>query len=319
MSKGGELLMDANEMLNVAPPSTVFNVDADEALSLYSLVQKGETAGLAGMHLLATMYAKDTIQVDGVTIYIKPIKAVLLNAIPIPFVISAHEFYNNIKTCLEQKEVKELLEAPATLYNNYEIRRVMLQENAIKFRDKYISERANSKEIILREPEGQRKLHLAVFDQEGRLVGFNRTSGTVEINIPSCYYIDFGNAIKITVPKEAAVNMVIVDASKGEKAKEEYVLKVEIYENGMLIGSNSISGEVEQGSLKTYTVELEDGAHPVIKPKEEIREKPIDPLILGVLGIMSTAIIAVIIAVIRQRRQITAKREVKLLELLTLL
>jgi len=295
MMDGGKVNLDeANKLLEeISASSTIMNVDVDEALRFYNLVQAGESQGLGGMRFLSTHYSKDTIDVMGFKVNIRAFKDAFLEAIPLG---DAYEFYEKLKEGLGVPDAFKFGQYISTVWDEYEIRKNALQSSSLKFRDKYISESMNSIAITLSETKTQQKLHLSVYDNEGRLAGFNKTSGIIEVNIPGCYYLDFVNVIKITLPRETKIDKILVDATEAELPVENYNLTVEVIKGGNPIGSTSKSGQIEKGALKEYSLQFTEDSKPII---EEVHA----PNYLYYFAISIATLVAITVIVIALRRR----------------
>jgi len=152
--------------------------------------------------------------------------------------------------------------------------------------------------IVITLIEQEHKLHLRVYDVQGRYMGFNPEIESVEVNIPDSYYLDFGNMTMVILPREIQIQKVIVDSSKAKEVVEKYNLSVTVFNEGKVINSMTISSSIEKNTYKEYKVSLTSDLKPNIK---EITPLPISVLIsLGIL-----IIIAIIIAII----MITIKRK----------
>jgi len=267
MLNGGSAdLEDANKLLTTvmlpAYPPFVINVNVYEALTFYRLIQSGETKGLSGMRFLSTHYDKDQIDVMGVKVNIGAFKNALIECLGV--VGDVYEFYENLKGKFNIPEVFEFAQHLVTIWDEYEMRREICQSASLKFRDAYIKETSNSIAITLTEPETQHKLHLSVFDVEGRLMGFNRTSGKIEANIRNSYYIDLGNTIRISVPLDIKIERIIVDASKAELLTENYTLTAFVYKDGNQVGFAAKSGQIGQNAQKEYDLQLTEDLKPTL-------------------------------------------------------
>ncbi len=266
MLDGGKASLDeANELLKgISISSRIMNVDVDEALRFYRLVQLGESLGLGGIYFLSTHYSKeDTINIMSFELSVKPFKDALLAAVPLAG--DAYEFYEKLREGLGIPSAFKFGRYISTVWSEYDIRQKALEEASLKFRDKYISESMNSITITLYEPKTQRKLHLSVYDDKGRLVGFNKTSNVVEVKIPCCYYLDFGNIIKITLPRETKIDKIIVDATEAETSVENYTLTVKAYRNGNMVGSTSKTDQIKKESLREYSLQITEDSNLILE------------------------------------------------------
>jgi hypothetical protein len=302
---GADDLEDANKLLTpvslpVYPPF-VINVNVDEALTFYRLIQSGETKGLSGMRFLSTHYAKDQIDVMGVKFNIGAFKNALIESLGV--VGNAYEFYENLKNKFNIPEVFEFAQHLVTLWDEYEMRREICQSASLKFRDTYIKETSNCIAITLTEPETQRKLYLSVYDMEGRIVGFNRTSNTIESQIPNSYYIDLGNMIKVNIPLDVNIKRIVIDAAKAELSTENYTLKIEVYKDGNIISTAIASGQVNIGAQRKYGFQLTEDLKPILN-----EETPYIPLQYVAVAVAVGLVLSLIaLTLISKRKKHTAK------------
>jgi hypothetical protein len=272
LNGGSDDLIAANKMLPNLTPYQPFVINVSDALTFYSYIQSGETKGLAAMRFLSTFYGKDQIDVMGVKISIRPFKGALIEALG--FVGTAYEFYENLKNNFNNNEVFEYAQHLASVWMNYEIRKLICQSASLKFRDTYIRETSNSMEISLTEPGTQRKLYLTIYDTEGRIVGFDRKSGNIVSGIPNSYYLDFGNAIIIYVPLNVKIEKIVVDAIKSEQPIENYSLMIQVYKEGNLVSSTSLSSQININTKKEYSLQLTGDLKPILN---ELTTTPTTP------------------------------------------
>jgi hypothetical protein len=272
LNGGSDDLIAANKMLPNLTPYQPFVINVSDALTFYSYIQSGETKGLAAMRFLSTFYGKDQIDVMGVKISIRPFKDAFIEALG--FVGTAYEFYENLKNNFNNNEVFEYAQHLASVWMNYEIRKLTCQSASLKFRDTYIRETSNSMEISLTEPGTQRKLYLTVYDTEGRIVGFDRKSGNLVAGIPNSYYLDFGNAIIIYVPLNVKIEKIVVDAIKSEQPIENYSLMIQVYKEGNLVSSTSLSSQININTKKEYSLQLTGDLKPILN---ELTTTPTTP------------------------------------------
>jgi hypothetical protein len=243
--------------------SLVINVS--DALTFYSFIQLGDTMGLAAMHFLSAFYGAEQVDIMGIKINLRPLKNALFEVLGvIPSVSSAIEFYDNLMNKFNVPEVFEIAQHMTTVWEGYELRKLICQSASLKFRDTYIRETSNSMEISLTEPGTQRKLYLTVYDTEGRIVGFNRKSGNLVAEIPNSYYLDFGNAIVIHVPLNVKIEKIVVDAIKSEQPIENYSLMIQVYKEGNLVSSTSLSSQININTKKEYSLQLTGDLKPIL-------------------------------------------------------
>jgi hypothetical protein len=106
---GSADLEKANKLLTSVSlpthPPFVINVNVNEALTFYRLIQSGETKGLSGMRFLSAHYAKDQIDVMGVKVNVGAFKNALIESLGV--VGDAYTFYENLKNKFSIPEVFE--------------------------------------------------------------------------------------------------------------------------------------------------------------------------------------------------------------------
>ena len=302
---GSADLEDANRLLTTVSlptyPPFVINVNVDEALTFYRLIQSGETKGLSGMRFLSTHYAKDQIDVMGVKFNIGAFKNALVESLGV--VGTAYEFYENLKNKFNIPEVFEFAQHIVTLWDEYEMRREICQSASLKFRDTYIKETSNCIAITLTEPETQHKLYLSVYDMEGRIIGFNRTSGTIESQIPNSYYIDLGNMIKVNIPLDVNIKRIVIDAAKAEFSTENYTLEIEVYKDENIVSTAIASGQVSINAQKEYGFQLTEDLKPILN-----EATPYIPLQYVAVAVAVAFILTLIaLTLISKRKKHTAK------------
>jgi parallel beta-helix repeat protein len=300
LNGGSADLEDANKLLTTislpAYPPFVINVNVNEALTFYRLIQSGETKGLSGMRFLSTHYAKDQIDVMGVKVNIGAFKNALIESLGV--VGNAYEFHENLKNKFNIPEVFEFAQHLVTMWDEYEMRREICQSASLKFRDTYIKETSNGIDITLTEPETQHKLYLSVYDTEGRIIGFNRTSGTIESQIPNSYYIGLGNMIKVNIPLDVKIKRILIDAAKAELSTENYTLKVEVYKDGNLVGTTTASGQVNMNTQKEYSLQSAEDLKPILNEATQFT-----PLQYVAVAVAVGCIIAVIVLTLISKRK----------------
>ncbi len=266
MNSGADDLEKANKLLTHIPlsnPPITMNVDVGEALEFYDLIKNGETKGLAGMRFLSAYYAKEQLKVMGVNISMRAFKNAFLEALG--FIGDSYSFYEALRRGFSIPEVYEFIKHIVTVHDEYEMRREVCQSASLNFRNTYIRETASSIDITLVEPEQQHKLYLTIYDERGRILGFNKETGTIEAGIPGSYYIDFGNAIKVRIPLDVKIDKIVVDASKATRPIENYLLRVEIYKDGKLIEITSESSQIASNEQKAYNFQMTEDLKPLLK------------------------------------------------------
>jgi rhamnogalacturonyl hydrolase YesR len=306
MNSGATDLEKANKLLTHIPlsnPPFIMNVNVSEALEFYDLVENGETKGLAGMHFLSAYYAKDQLKVMGVNINIRAFKNAFLEALG--FIGDAYSFYEALRGGFGIPEVYEFIQHIVTVHDEYEMRREICQSASLDFRNTYIRETANSMDITLVEPERQHKLYLTIYDERGRILGFNKATGTIEAGILGSYYIDFGNAIKVHIPLDVKIDKIIVDASKATQPIENYTLRVEIYKDGKPIETTSVSNQIAPNEQKAYNFQLTKDLKPLLNETTILTTPQTPPMATGilVLVIILASIIALTLFVIVWKRK----------------
>jgi len=305
MNSGATDLEKANGLLtNIAPSNPPsMNVSVSEALEFYELVKNGETKGLAGMRFMSAYYAKDQLEVMGVKINLRTYKSALLETLG--SIGDIYSFYENLKNGFNIPEVYEFIHNIVAVHDEYELRKVVCQSASLNFRNTYLRETANSVDITLIEPEQQHKLYLTIYDEKGRILGFNKATGTIEAGIPGSYYIDFGNAIKINIPLDVKIDKIVVDASEAKQPVENYTLQVETRKDGKTIGTLSVTNQISSNEQKAYNFQLTEDLKPILNETTITTPQTTSPVATGilVLVIIVASIFAFTLFIIRRGRK----------------
>jgi hypothetical protein len=120
----------------------------------------------------------------------------------------------------------------------------------------------NGIEITLEEPG--HKLYLHIYDNLGRHVGINYESGKIETEIPNCSYIDLDNAIIIMLPLNLTNFRILVDAKYATKPIENYSIMIQVYKEGNLVSSTSLSSQININTKKEYSLQLTGDLKPIL-------------------------------------------------------
>jgi hypothetical protein len=152
--------------------------------------------------------------------------------------------------------------------------------------------------------ETQHRLYFHIYDENGRHVGLNYETGTIETQIPSCSYYDFNNGTAIVMPLNMTNFRVEVDAKYAQEENENYELTVITVREYEAIDKKSITSSITKEAKRTYNVQISQQGETVIVQKEE----PIPWWIQHQLWILTGAIVAVAVAtatitLIRKRRK----------------
>jgi hypothetical protein len=305
MNSGATDLEKANGLLTNIVPSNPpsMNVSVSEALEFYELVKNGETKGLASMRFMSAYYAKDQLEVMGVKINLRAYKSALLEALG--SIGDIYSFYENLKNGFNIPKVYEFIHNIVAVHDEYELRKVVCQSASLNFRNTYLRETANSVDITLIEPEQQHKLYLTIYDEKGRILGFNKATGTIEAGIPGSYYIDFGNAIKINIPLDVKIGKIVVDASEAKQPVENYTLQVETRKDGKTIGTVSVTNQISSNEQKAYNFQLTEDLKLLLNETTITTPQTTSPVATGilVLVIIVASIFAFTLFAIRRRRK----------------
>jgi hypothetical protein len=124
---------------------------------------------------------------------------------------------------------------------------------------------------------------LTIYDEKGRILGFNKATGTIEAGIPGSYYIDFGNAIKINIPLDVKIDKIIVDASEAKQPVENYTLQVEIRKDGKTIGTLSVTNQISSNEQKAYNFQLTEDLKPILNETTITTPQTTSPVATGIL------------------------------------
>ncbi|MFZ8783790.1 MAG: hypothetical protein ACO2OR_07430, partial [Desulfurococcaceae archaeon] len=238
-----------------------------------------------------------------VKINLRAYKSALLGAMG--FIGDIYSFYENLKNGFNITEVYKFIHNIVTVHDEYELRKVVCQSASLNFRNTYLRETANSVDITLIEPEQQYKLYLTIYDEKGRILGFNKATGTIEAGIPGSYYIDFGNAIKINIPLDVKIDKIVVDASEATQPVENYTLQVETRKDGKTIGTVSVTSQISFNEQKAYSFQLTEDLKPLLKETTITTPQTPSPIAGGilVLVIIVASITAFTLVTMMRRRK----------------
>jgi len=149
------------------------------------------------------------------------------------------------------------------------------------------------------------KLYLHVYDQQGRHVGFNPTTQTVEIQIPDAQYFEFKQTTLIFVPPEITSLRAVVDGSEATEASEQYALATLVSRENGSVGSSKIeTPSIEKGKANDHSIEISSDGTEVVVESNQPASSSQNEILLG-----STAALAMTVAVLiyatrsRRRRQ----------------
>jgi clostripain len=127
--------------------------------------------------------------------------------------------------------------------------------------------------IILKKSSS--KLYLHAYDNLGRHVGFNHEKNQTEIQIPgSYYYDDLNGTISILLPANITDLKIIIDATKSEQPIENYSLMIQVYKEGNLVSSTSLSSQININTKKEYSLQLTGDLKPILN---ELTTTPTTP------------------------------------------
>jgi hypothetical protein len=119
------------------------------------------------------------------------------------------------------------------------------------------------------------KLYLHVYDNLGRHIGMNYTTGTVEIQIPRAGYLDLNNGtMLILLPLNVTDFQCVIDAKYAEAEKEEYELTVISLKEGRDVAKTMRKNAVERGTQQAFNcnidLEKKEARMIAIRPEAEI-------------------------------------------------
>jgi hypothetical protein len=125
-----------------------------------------------------------------------------------------------------------------------------------------------SNNLIIALEETGHKLHLRVYDAQGRYTGFDPETKSIKVGIPDSYYLNLKDKVMVLLPSETSIEKVIVDASEAVEAIEAYNLTVVTFKGGKEIGSTATHSSIEKGKFREYIIKLTPALSPFI---EEVR------------------------------------------------
>jgi len=186
-----------------------------------------------------------------------------------------------------------------------------LKEHSLDFREAYLQDLSSSTKVVLREAKGQHKLHLRVYDDQGRVTGYISNLGVVKVEIPGSHYVDLGEGVVVVVPLNTSITKIDVDASRAIEPIEHYNLTISRIQGGIVLSNYTYSGSVKRGSISKFSVEVGEEKIEVRSVTEAIitsttttttpeKEATSLPLTLIVAPIIIVAAIAVILLLKRK-------------------
>jgi len=119
--------------------------------------------------------------------------------------------------------------------------------------------------------ETQHRLYLHIYDENGRHVGLNYETGTIETQIPSCSYYDFNNGTAIVLPLNMTNFKVIVDAKYAQEENESYELTVITIKNYEVLDQKNRASDITKGAKHVYMIHIsQEGEIAKIQNEETI-------------------------------------------------
>jgi len=174
----------------------------------------------------------------------------------------------------------------------YDMKEKYLKEHSLDFRNAFLRDVSNSMKVTLTEVKGQHKLHLRIYDAQGRVVGYVRDLDAVKVEIPGSHYVDLGDGVLVVMPINASIVRIEVDASKAVEPVGSYNLTISRVRNGTAVSSCAYSGSIERGSASEFNVEVK-GEKVEVKPTTKGIVMPIEvalvPVILAI--VIATALL----------------------------
>ena len=257
-----------------------------EALKFIGALKLHKTMRESGRRFLFARYADEW----------RAVKEGIMEIIPLS---TAPEVYEKLKSLLGLKDAISYFSYIVDEYGYFELCERILKEEAIKFRDAFISELNNTVLIKLTEAPEQHKLHLHVYDAEGRHIGPNMDTGLVEVEVPGAYYFDLGRMVLIILPSDVSVAKIEVDSRFAEEELESYSLSVSLFREGREVKKEIVEESIKKGESISYELKISDG---------ELKIKPVEAaphlILLIALPVAAAIIIVLLLVDLRRKRAI---------------
>ena len=138
----------------------------------------------------------------------------------------------------------------------FELWEKILTEKALELRDIYLSSTSNVIVVKLSEPEGQHKLYLHIYDFEGRHIGLESHTKSIEVEIPGTYYFDLGRNIIVILPRNIKIQRMIIDADYAHSSFESYNITILTVKNQQISGIKVCTGTIKLGQKQEFTVDI---------------------------------------------------------------
>jgi hypothetical protein len=132
--------------------------------------------------------------------------------------------------------------------------------------------------------EQAHKLYLHVYDSQGRHVGMNHQTQSIETGIPGAEYFDFGESIIIGIPPNIVVYRYVVDATRAEQPQESYEIVLSSIQNGSLVSETRKPDVIAQNELKEYRVGMSNTVEAAASPFQNEYTFVMAVLVLGVIS-----------------------------------
>jgi len=260
-------------------------IEFEDAMAFLESIKFVSIAGKSAIKLLLSRYSDVWL----------PLKEAFVELIPLGNAIDVYE-----KLSKMLKEEGPILDYFRFIFNEaqffHDWERALI-ENALKFRNAYLSSIANSIVVKLEEPLSQEKLYLHVYDAEGRHIGLNRDIELVEVEIPGAYYFDLGRMMLVILPSDITTAKIKVDAKLAEEELESYSLSVSILREGKEVRKEVVEGSVKKEESVSYELKVSEG---------EVEIRPIKAFphlsLLIVISVVAVVIIVLLLIALRRKR-----------------
>jgi hypothetical protein len=124
---------------------------------------------------------------------------------------------------------------------------------------------------VLELNEEQSRIYLHVYDEQGRHVGLNYTTGQIETQIPGSYYYDNENGtIVVVLPAELCQFTVEIDGTYAEQDTENYTLAITALSSNRA-DQKVFSSSIQSGDIQTYQIYIPATGSPILFPWDYLR------------------------------------------------
>ena len=234
-------LEETNQYLTDIKPGAT--IDYDDALAFFDKFKFSEIMGRSSMRLLAVRFSDKWLS----------FKQGIMELIPLS---SAPLIYEKLRKLLGIKDLFDYFNFMINEKKYFELWEKILTEKALELRDIYLSSTSNVIVVKLSEPEGQHKLYLHIYDFEGRHIGLESHTKSIEVEIPGTYYFDLGRNIIVILPRNIKIQRMIIDADYAHSSFESYNITILTVKNQQISGIKVCTGTIKLGQKQEFTVDI---------------------------------------------------------------